>query len=110
MLAAPRAEAAELVVVDQAGCPYCERFEREIAPAWPNTDEGRDVPLRRVDLHGDWPADLAAVERAELTPTFILVEDGRELGRLVGYAGDEHFWFLVGELLATRDDGADATR
>lgn len=90
---------AELIVVDQANCPYCERFEREIAPAWPKTDEGRNVPLRRVSLHADWPADLSVVERATLTPTFILVENGEEQGRLVGYAGDEHFWFLIGELL-----------
>ena len=97
------ADAAELVMVEQAGCPYCERFDREIAPAWPNTDEGRAAPLRRVDLHDDWPADLAAVERTDLTPTFILVEDGVERGRLVGYRGDEHFWFLVGELLERLD-------
>lgn len=94
---------AELIVVDQAGCPFCERFEREIAPAWPNTDEGRDLPLRRVDLHGDWPADLASVEHATVTPTFILVEQGDELGRLVGYAGDDHFWFLIGQLLEQSD-------
>lgn len=90
---------AELIVVDQANCPYCERFEREIAPIWPRTDEGRDVPLRRVDLHSDWPIDLNAIDRPTLTPTFILVENGEEQGRLAGYAGDEHFWFLIGQLL-----------
>jgi len=73
LLPAQVLKAAELVVVDQDYCPYCERFESEIAPAWPKP--------------------------ATLTPTFILIEDGKELGRLVGYAGDEHFWFLVGELL-----------
>ena len=99
VIIATPAISAELIVVDQANCPYCERFEREIAPAWPNTDEGRDVPLRHVNLHADWPADLSAVNRATLTPTFILVENGQEQGRLVGYAGDEHFWFLIGQLL-----------
>ena len=98
--------AAELLVVDQANCPYCERFEREIAPAWPNTEHGRAAPLRRVDLHAPWPDDLAAVSRPDLTPTFVLVDGGEELGRLAGYPGDEHFWFLIGQLLERLDERA----
>jgi len=104
---APSVHAAELIVVDQADCPYCERFEREIAPAWPNTEEGRDVPLRRVNLQAEWPADLEAVARATLTPTFILVDNGEEQGRLVGYAGDNHFWFLIGQLLDKANAAVD---
>jgi len=102
-------QAAELVVVDQDNCPYCERFENEIAPAWPNTDEGRDVPLRHVNMHDQWPSDLESVSPATLTPTFILIEDGKELGRLVGYAGDEHFWFLIGELLENLEQISDTS-
>lgn len=97
-------QAAELVVVDQSGCPFCERFEREIAPAWANTAEGREVPLRRLGLHDEWPSDLSGVQRPNVAPTFILVESGGELGRLVGYRGDEHFWFLIGQLLEERED------
>ena len=37
--------------------------------------------------------------RPVFTPTFVLVEDGKELGRIEGYAGDEFFWFLLGRLL-----------
>lgn len=93
--------AAELIVVEQAGCVYCARFDAEIAPVWPKTDEGRRAPLRRVDLHAAWPEDLSAVGKPTLTPTFILVDnEGREVDRLVGYPGDEHFWFLAGGLLA----------
>lgn len=91
--------AAELIVVDQPDCPYCHRFDAEIAVAWPKTDNGKRAPLRRVGLLDDWPKDLSAVEPATLTPTFILVEDGQEVDRLVGYPGDEHFWFLIGQLL-----------
>jgi len=97
-------DAAELVVVDREGCVYCERFEAEIAGAWPNTPEGESAPLRRVDLHGPWPEDLAGIARPTVTPTFVLLDDdGREVDRLLGYPGDEHFWFLVGEMLERLD-------
>ena len=31
--------------------------------------------------------------------TFILVDKGEEVDRLIGYPGDEHFWFLLGDML-----------
>ena len=90
---------AELLVLEQEGCVYCEKFNREIAPAYPKTTEGKIAPLRRIDIHQEWPADLADIKPAALTPTFILIDNDKELGRLHGYPGDEHFWFLLGELL-----------
>lgn len=92
---ADAAPAAELLVFEQAGCVWCQRFEREIAPIYPRTEEGRLAPLRRVAL-GDEDAalaDLAAPVR--FAPTFVLVEDGREVGRIPGYAGEEAFWGLL---------------
>jgi hypothetical protein len=29
----------------------------------------------------------------------VLVDEGRELGRIEGYAGEEFFWFLLAKLL-----------
>lgn len=92
--------AAELVMLEKPGCPWCARFNAEIAPAWPNTSEGRRAPLRRVDITQRWPDDLAGIQREVFTPTFILMDEGREIGRLRGYVGDEFFWYLVGDLIA----------
>jgi hypothetical protein len=97
---AQAAQAAELLMLEQPGCPWCARFNAEIAPAWPNTDEGRRAPLRRVDITRPWPDDLKDVAKERFTPTFVLMEDGREVGRLRGYPGDEFFWFRIDELLA----------
>ncbi len=91
---------AELLVLEQPGCVWCARFDAEIAPAWPNTAEGRRAPLRRVDITEAWPDDLAHVQKERFTPTFIVMDDGREIGRLRGYPGDEFFWFRIGELFA----------
>lgn len=91
--------AAELIMIEEAGCVYCARFNAEIAPVYPKTAEGKLAPLRRIDLSDEWPADLAQVKPETITPTFILVENQREVGRLYGYQGDEFFWFLLGEML-----------
>lgn len=99
------ATALELIMIEQAGCHYCARFDAEIAPAYAKTAEGQRAPLRRVDLHERWPDDLSNIRKEQITPTFILVHDNQELARLHGYPGDEHFWFLLSEMLNSVDNG-----
>lgn len=94
------AMAAEMIMFEQPGCAWCKRFNEEVAPAWPNTDQGRRAPLRRVNIHDPLPAELAGIPVERFTPTFVLVEDGREIARLRGYPGDQFFWALVDEMLA----------
>ena len=93
------ARAAELIMIEQAGCVWCARWNAEIGVAYDKTPEGRAAPLRRVDLHAPWPQDLDAIRPERLTPTFVLSENGKELGRLRGYPGDEFFWVLLDEML-----------
>lgn len=107
-VATPRAVAAELLMLEQPGCVWCARFNAEIAPAWPKTEEGRLAPLRRVDITQPWPDDLAGVQKERFTPTFVLIEDGVELGRIRGYVGDEFFWYRIGELLSLLPEEATA--
>ena len=97
------AAAAELVMFEAAGCPYCARWNREIAPIYPKTAEGKRAPLRRVDIAGPRPADLTGIPNIVYTPTFVLLEDGKEIGRIVGYNGDEIFWSLLTELFVKLD-------
>ncbi len=94
VLAAAPALAAELVMVDEPGCPWCARWEAEIGPIYPKTEEARRAPLRRIDIR-EVARHVDVQSRVVYTPTFLLVEDGRELGRMEGYMGDE--FFLVQE-------------
>jgi thioredoxin-related protein len=94
--AAPRA--AELLMVERHGCHWCDRWNAEIGPIYPKTDESLRAPLRRAQI-SELPEGIAFTSRPVFTPTFVLIDDGRELGRIEGYAGDEFFWFLLGRLL-----------
>lgn len=103
--ATARAAGLELLMFEQAGCLYCARWDAEIAPEYPLTAEGRAAPLRRLDLHADLPAGLTLAAHPVFTPTFVVVADGVEAGRLEGYPGEDFFWPLLGSLL--RGAGAD---
>ena len=93
------AQAAELVMVELRSCPFCAKFDREVAPAYASTTAGKLAPLRRVSPLKHWPNDLAGIRPAPYTPVFILVDKGREIGRFVGYSGAEGFWAKLGPLI-----------
>jgi len=102
-LALSSARAAELVMFEQIGCVWCEAFDREIAPIYGKTEEGQRAPLRRVDIAQNLPPDLAFLDVERLTPLFVLVDRGREIGRIRGYPGEDHFWGLLGVLMKKLD-------
>ena len=105
-LSLSNARAAELVMFEQTGCAWCEAFDREIGPIYPKTEEGLRAPLRRVDTAQKLPADLAFIEKERLTPLFVLIDRGREIGRIRGYPGEDHFWGLLGVLMKKLDASA----
>lgn len=91
---------AELVMYTRNGCPFCLRFEHEVAPVYAKTPEGKTAPLRRIELPAGGLRGGALREPVIATPTFVLVDNGRELGRITGYLNDDMFWGLLGRLVA----------
>ena len=94
------ARAAELVMFTRDGCPWCARFEREVGSIYPKTAEGRLAPLRRVEVVAGGTMMAGLNEPVVAAPTFVLLDQGRELGRITGYPGDDAFWGLLGKMLA----------
>ena len=45
------------------------------------------------------PADLAGIDPGAFTPTFVVVDQGREIGRIRGYPGDAFFFGLLGRIM-----------
>ena len=94
------ASEVELVMFSEPACPWCERWDEEIGGIYERTEEGQRAPLRRVDMTDARPAELAAIDGITYSPTFVLVQDGQEIGRILGYPGDHFFWPLLQDLLA----------
>lgn len=99
VMSALPALSAELVMYRRAGCPYCESWDREIGPIYPKTDIGKTLPLRQVHLDRGKDNSVALKSPVRFTPTFVLVEDGKERARIEGYPGDFFFWARLEKLM-----------
>ena len=99
VLVSQQARAAELIMLEEHGCPWCERWDEEIGVIYHKTPEGKRAPLRRLDIHDPLPVDLRFLVKGGYTPTFVLVDNGREIGRIRGYPGEDFFWGLLGQML-----------
>ena len=106
--ALPADQSLRLLMVTRRGCIYCERWDQEVGPGYAKSDEGRRAPLMKVDLDGAWPDNLVIGARPYITPTFILLRDGQEVGRLQGYPGDEFFYPLLSDMLDQAGSGDSA--
>lgn len=94
------APATELVMFERAGCVWCQRWDREVGANYAKTEEAKTLPLRRVDLDVAATGGISLASPVRYTPTFVVVDQGREVGRITGYISDEAFWGLLGALAA----------
>jgi thioredoxin-related protein len=109
LLSSASSPAAELVMFERPGCVWCARFDAEIAPIYGKTEESQAAPLRRVDRDRPLPADLAKIDPGAFTPTFVVVDEGREIGRIRGYPGDAFFFGLLGRILTNAGPASGRT-
>ncbi|WP_051443808.1 hypothetical protein [Afipia sp. P52-10] len=107
------AQAAELVMFARTGCPWCERWDHEVGALYPKTETAKLLPLRRVNIDARAPQGMILATPVLFTPTFVVVDGGREVGRITGYINDDAFWGLLDQLVAklraTRPAGAKLT-
>ena len=90
--------AAELIMVEQQGCYYCLEWKDQLGHIYPKTPEGKYAPLKTIDITE--VDQLEGLQRDVIfTPTFVLMEDNKELGRLEGYSSEDFFWELLEVIL-----------
>lgn len=97
-LSAVASHAAELVMFERDGCVWCARWDRDVGPIYPKTDEAKLLPLRRINIDHDKDSGLGLASPVRFTPTFVVIDQGREVGRITGYINDDAFWGLLGAL------------
>ena len=90
--------AAELIMVEQQGCYYCLEWKDQLGHIYPKTPEGKYAPLKTIDITE--VDELKGLKRDVIfTPTFVLMENEMELGRLEGYSSEDFFWELLEVIL-----------
>jgi len=91
--------ALELIMFETKGCIWCKKWRDEIGPIYPKTEEGKFAPLRQIDMIKDAREQFKINAPITISPTFVLVSEKNEVGRIVGYPGEEFFWSLLSELI-----------
>jgi len=90
--------AAELIMVEQQGCYYCLEWKDQLGHIYPKTPEGKFAPLKTIDI-----TEVDKIKGLQsdviFTPTFVLMENDKELGRLEGYSSEDFFWELLEVIL-----------
>lgn len=90
--------ASELLMFERDGCVWCQRWDREIGPVYDKTAEARVLPLRRVNAGNQAAGGITLASPVRFTPTFVVVDNGQEIGRITGYINDDSFWGLLAAL------------
>lgn len=94
------AQPLRLMMVTEPACQFCRAWRAEIGPGFATSATGRAAPLFEVDLNGPYPDGLALARRPRLTPSFILLHKGAEVGRIEGYVGQQHFYPVLEQMMA----------
>ena len=89
----------KLLMFEEAGCVWCVKWNDEISAIYPKTQEGRTAPLHRLDIRDEISDTIALKSKPFYTPTFIVIDDGAEVGRIEGYPGEDFFWGLLNRIL-----------
>jgi peptide methionine sulfoxide reductase msrA/msrB len=79
-----------LVIKSPNFCPYCEKFEKEVAKNYKGT-----LPMRTVlasSLQG-----FNIKSKLFATPTILFIENGKEVGHNVGYMNEKEFYKALGD-------------
>jgi thiol-disulfide isomerase/thioredoxin len=92
-------QAAELIMFSMASCGYCQKFLKEVAPTYADSDAAKLLPLRIISMDRkdapkwfDQAYDKGKIDGIIGTPTFIVFDNGEEKARLIGYQGKGRFY------------------
>ena len=95
--------ALELLMAHNPGCGICQKFIKEVAVDYNDSEIAKKLPLVIISVYDqpEWFKEAYAENRIKPirgTPTFIIWNGRNELGRIVGYHDKERFYSRLTEL------------
>lgn len=94
----------EMVVLEVDGCIYCGVFRRQLLPAYQASRHGRAIPVRFVDINDEALARIGLTQPVGMVPTFVVLENNEEIGRIPGLMGHADFFRALDVITAGRLD------
>jgi hypothetical protein len=105
MLLPFKSHATELLFFFDPHCGACIKFEKEIVSIYHNTQEAEIAPLVHIQFYKSNGELSEATHMAGLAtpvtvvPSFVLMHEGHETDRIIGYGSDELFWMALNRIL-----------
>ena len=88
-----------LVYVHSPTCGACAQFDREVGAIYHQTEESALLPLQRISLEawqdGQYDHSDCVATPVSSTPTFVQIQDCREIDRVTGYSDEALFWLAL---------------
>ena len=89
----------ELIFITSEYCPFCKAWEQDIGSLYHRTTYAKQAPLRRIDIT-EVEFELSEImEEVVGTPTFLIFQNGHEIGRIEGYQSAEIFFWALSEYI-----------
>ncbi len=104
--------ALELLMAHNPGCHICEKFLKEVAVDYNDSEIAKKLPLVIISVYEqpEWFKEayrIGKVKPIRGTPTFIIWngshDGGMEIARLVGYNNKSRFYSRLKEMLSIDD-------
>ena len=104
--------ALELLMAHNPSCHICEKFIKEVAIDYNDSEVAKKLPLIVINVYEqpEWFKEayrIGKIKPIRGTPTFIVWngshEGGHEIARLVGYRDKERFYSRVKGMLSIED-------
>ena len=95
--------ALELLMAHNPGCGICQKFIKEVAVDYNDSEQAKTLPLVIINVYKqpEWFKQAYAEGRIKSirgTPTFIIWNGRKELARIVGYHSKERFYSRLREM------------
>jgi len=95
--------ALELLMAHNPGCGICQKFIKEVAVDYNDSEIAKKLPLVIISVYDqpEWFKEAYAENRIKPirgTPTFIVWNGRKELARVVGYYDKDRFYSRLTEL------------
>ena len=100
-LQAAHAQSAKLLMFEEQYCSWCKKWDDEIGGIYHLTSQSCHAALNRVPITEKLPDAISLSEPIIYTPTFVLIYENKETGRITGYPGEDFFWSMLDDLIAS---------
>jgi len=91
-----------MVVLEVPGCIYCNVFRRQLLPTYKSSKQAKRIPIRFVNLNDPALAEIGLTQPVGIVPTFVILEDNQEIGRIPGYMSRHDFFRAIDYILSGR--------